>query len=392
MTAPESKERETSAPMLAVLLAGGGARAAYQVGVLSHIGQRMPELDLHILTGVSAGAINTGFLAAHRGSFRSGAEGLRRKWASLTTEEVFRADPPSLARIGVQWGASLVSGGSRLAPRVHSLVDTAPLRDFLNRHVSPSGIEANLRDGQLKAIAISAVSYQTGRTVSFIAGSTPIRPSHENARHRTIRAGIGVDHIMASAAIPLLFPAVKVGQQYYGDGSFRHSAPLSPAIQLGADRILAISARFPRTFSEPRSVDGVGYPPPARIIGLLLNSAFLDTLEWDAARLERVNRLLKGLAEDAPERQGLRHIDLLVVRPSEDIGRIAAEYERRLPRLLRFLVRGLGTPRTRSADFLSYLLFESAYITRLVELGQRDAESAWPRLYPFLSSESSIVS
>lgn len=370
------------------MLSGGGARAAYQVGALAFIGQRLPSLRVPILSGVSAGAINAGFLAAHRGDLRSAAAGLRRKWASLTTEEVFRADPPALAKIGLKWGASLVSGGSRVAPRARGLVDTAPLRDFLGRCVDPTGIEDNVERGRLLALSLSAMSYQTGRTVTFIAGNAPIRLKPDSVHHRAVRARITVDHIMASAAIPILFPAIKIGQQYYGDGSFRYQAPLAPPIQLGADRILAISARYRRTADEARQPDGVGYPPPARILGLLLNSVFLDTLDWDAARLERINQLLAELPEEARQRQKLRHVDLLTLRPSEDIGRIAAQFESRLPRTLRFLVRGLGTPETRSADLLSYLLFESAYIHELAELGWRDTEKQWARVGAFLEGAS----
>jgi NTE family protein len=368
------------------MLSGGGARAAYQVGALAFIGQQAPELQVPILTGVSAGAINAGYLGAHRGNLRSATAGLKRRWASLTTEEVFRGDAVSLAKIGARWGASLISGGSRLAPTARGLVDTFPLRDFLHRAVDPTGISDNLESGRLLALALSAMSYRTGCTVTFVQGNAPIRLKPDSIHHRAVRARITIDHIMASAAIPLLFPAVKLGQQHYGDGSFRHAAPFAPAIQLGADRILAVSARYPRSAEDMRRPDSVGYPPPARIIGLLLNSAFLDTLDWDAAHLRRINRLLARLPESTLADERLRHVELLILRPSKDLGCVAAQYESRLPRMLRFLVRGLGTPGTRSADLLSYLLFESAYITELGELGWKDAERQWPRLASFLEA------
>jgi len=190
---------------------------------------------------------------------------------------------------------------------------------------------------------------------------------------------------MASAAIPLLFPAVKIGQQYYGDGSFRSAAPLGPAIQLGANRILTISARYRRSEMEARRPEVLGYPPPARILGILLNSVFLDTLDWDAATVERINDLIDQIPEQTRRAEGLRHVDLYCQRPSKDIGMIAGFYEVRLPRALRFLVRGLGTSATRSADLLSYLLFESAYITKLIELGEHDAEQNWDKISAFLS-------
>jgi len=371
---------------LGVMLAGGGARAAYQVGVLHRIGERRPELPIPIITGVSAGAINAGFLAAHRGNLADATDSLRRKWCSLTTEEVFRSDPASLARIGLRWAARLLSGGARFAPAAHGMIDTAPLRGFLVRNVDPRGIEENIQEGRLLALALSALSYQTGRTVTFVQGNAPIRLNPDSVHHRAVRAKITVEHIMASAAIPILFPAIKVGQQYYGDGSFRYAAPLSPAIQLGADRILAVSARYARRDREVRRPEVLGYPPPARILELLLNSAFLDTLDWDVARLKRINLLLERLTPEERRMERLRKIGLLVIRPSEDIGRIASEYEVRLPLLLRYLVRGLGTPETRNADLLSYLLFESAYLSRLIELGEKDADRNWPRIHRFLDA------
>ena len=194
-----------------------------------------------------------------------------------------------------------------------------------------------------------------------------------------------MDHILASASIPLVFPAVKLGQQYYGDGSFRTAAPLAPAIHMGADRIFTISARYRRSELEARAPDTTGYPPPARVLGLLLNSVFLDTLDWDAAALRRINVLVDRLPPEVSARQGLRHVDLLILRPSRDIGKLARDFEIELPPALRFLVRGLGTPDIKTADFVSYLLFESEYIRTLVELGASDAEANWDRIEAFLT-------
>lgn len=381
---PEPVEREPlEGP--ALMLAGGGARAAYQVGILSYIGRRIPDLRVRILTGVSAGGINVGFLASHPGDFGEATEALRRKWCSLTTEEVFRSDPWSLLGIAVRWGAALLSGGARLAPRARSLVDTEPLRRFLRRSFDSRTIERKVADGRLRAVAVSALSYQTGRTVSFVHGHLPAASWHRHT-HRAVQVRLSVEHVMASAAIPILFPAVKVGQQYYGDGSFRYVAPLDPAIQLGADRVLAISARYPQHEDELRRPQVLGYPPPVRILGLLFNSVFLDTLEDDVRRLERVNALLERIPEERRGDLAYRPVDLLVLQPSRDIGRLAAGYEGRLPRTLRFFVRGLGSPATRNADFLSYFLFESAYISRLIELGIEDAKEQWPRIEAWLKA------
>ncbi len=370
---------------IAFALSGGGARAAYQTGVLCHIAERLPDLRVPILTGVSAGGINLGFLASYRGSFREATRALRRRWLSLTTEEVFETNPSSLFRGGVRVGASLLTGGSSLGPRFRSLVDTSPLRAFIERSLAVGAIDERLTAGELEAVGLTALSYQTGRTVLFVQGDTPIRTTPASAHHRVVRARITVEHILASAAIPILFPAVKIGQQFYGDGSFRSTAPLGPAIQLGANRIFAISARYRRSDAEAREPDALGYPPPARVLGLLLNSVFLDTLDWDAATLRRINRLVDRCAPEVRDEQGLRHVDLLIQRPSRDIGKLAGQFEMQLPRGLRFLVRGLGSTETKSADFLSYLLFESAYIRELVELGEADAAANWDRIAPFFA-------
>ena len=366
------------------MLSGGGARAAYQTGVLCHVGVRRPDLKVPIYTGVSAGAINTGFLAAYRGPFGEATKALRRRWLSLSSEEVFKANPSSLFFNGMRVGTALLGGGSSLAPGIRSLIDTSPLRSFLVRSMAQGAIRDRVDAGELEAVALSAVSYQTGRTVLFVEGDAPVRAAPRSAHHRVVRATLTVDHIMASAAIPLLFPAIKVGQQYYGDGSFRSTAPFGPAIELGAGRIFAISARYRRSEAEARLPEHIGYPPAARVLGILLNSVFLDTLDWDAENLRRINRLVDRLPEDAREGQGLRHVDLHIQRPSRDIGLIAAEFEDRLPRAMRFLVRGLGSSETRSADLLSYLLFDSAYISELIELGEADAEENWETVARFL--------
>ena len=383
--APGSGASGAARGKLAFALSGGGARAAYQTGVLSHIGRRLPHLPVPLLTGVSAGAINVGFLAAYNGNLRAATGALRRRWLSLTTEEVLRTNPASFLKVGLRLGGSLLGGGTGLGPRFQSLVDTSPLREFIERDVGAGAIARRIRAGHLEAVGLTTMSYQTGRSVLFIQGEprSAIRP--QSSHYRLVRTLLSVDHIMASASIPLVFPAVKLGQQYYGDGSFRTAAPLAPAIHMGADRIFTISARYRRSELEARTPDTTRYPPPARVLGLLLNSVFLDTLDWDAAALRRINLLVDQLPPEVSEGQGLRHVDLLILRPSRDIGRLARDFEIELPPALRFLVRGLGTPDIKTADFLSYLLFESEYIRALVELGAADAEANWDRIEAFLT-------
>ncbi len=368
------------------MLSGGGARASYQVGVLRHIGQHRPELAVPILTGVSAGAINAVFLAAHTGDLREKTEDLTAKWCSLTTDRVFRSDPLSLARTAARWAFTLGSGGRRITREAQSLVDTSPLRAFLEERLSTDGIMENIESGALVALAVSVTAYDTGQTTTFVAGAPDIE-MWERPLRSSVRDQITVDHVMASSAIPILFPAVEIDTRYFGDGSIRQSAPLAPAVHLGADKILAVSSRYPRSAAEAREAKASGYPPPAQIIGLMFNSIFLDTLDADAARLTRINHTLSHIPEEVRRDYALRPIDLMVIRPSRDLGKLALEYQENLPRTLRFFVKGLGTRGGRNADFISYLLFEREYIGRLQQLGEEDAEKQWPDIARFLDGD-----
>ncbi len=289
---------------------------------------------------------------------------------------MFRVDAPSLTWIGLRWVFQLLSGGVGGAVRVQGLVDTTPLRNYLSEVLHAvdgelTGIQYNLSVGKLKAVALSTSSYTTGQSLTWIQG----QDLHDWTRpqRRSQQTVLTIDHVMASSALPLFFPAVEIDEEYFGDGGLRLSAPLSPAIHLGAEKILAISTRYNRTAAEARLPEVTGYPPPAQVLGVLLNSVFLDLLDQDALRLERLNHLLEKLPPG--ERDGLRPVKLLVLRPSVDLGRLANEFEPQLPKTFRFLTRGLGTRQTKSPDFLSMVLFQLDYIGRLIELGESDAES-----------------
>jgi NTE family protein len=366
---------------VALVLSGGGARAAYQVGLLRYLRRAFPDFRFQIITGTSAGGINAAYLAGHPGSLAEAAAGLAEVWTHLTFDHVFRVDLPALSKSVVRWGTRLLSGGASVAPRVQGLLDTAPLRKLLSTAMATVsgelvGIADNLEHGRLSAIALSTLNYATGQTVTWIQGRDI--ETWERPQRRSARARIGVEHVMASAALPLLFPAVRIGSSWYGDGGVRLLAPLSPAIHLGADRLLAVSTRYRRSFDEADQPAIRGYPPPAQVIGSVLNAVFLDVVELDAMNLQRINRLLGRLPAD--QRGGLRPIDMLVLQPSEDLGKLAAEYLDELPRGLGFLIRGLGSGETRSADLLSLLLFHPDYLSRLMAIGERDAEAAHRRL------------
>ena len=379
-------------PDLGLVMGGGGARAAYQVGFLRYLARTFPDLKVPIITGVSAGGINAAHLASHHGSFSQAVKELVSLWENLTVEEVFRVDAPSLAWIGFRWIFQLLSGGVGGAVRVRGLVDTTPLRNYLSEVLHAvdgelTGIQYNLALGRLKAVALSTSSYTTGQSLTWIQGCD----LHDWTRpqRRSQQAVLTIDHVMASSALPLFFPAVEIDDEYFGDGGMRLSAPLSPAVHLGAEKILAISTRYDRTEAEAKVPEVTGYPPPAQVLGVLMNSVFLDLLDQDALRMERLNSLLNKLPPES--RDDLRPVSLLVLRPSIDLGRLANEFEPQLPKTFRFLTRGLGTRQTKSPDFLSMVLFQPDYIGRLIEVGDQDAEAQSEVIDTFIRSRSASV-
>lgn len=373
--------------MNGLVLSGGGARAAYQVGVLSYIAEKAPEVSFPIIVGVSAGAINAAFLAGHRGSPSDNLQDLVNCWTSLTTERVFDTNLRALSLSGARWFWTLGGGGTSLGPRVKGLLDTAPLKEFLREALQVDGIPVNVAEGRLRALGLTATRYATGQTVTFVHGGKDA-PTWERARRCGTSTTISVDHVMASSSIPLIFPAVKLDGEYYGDGSIRQAAPLAPAIHLGAERLLAIATRYAPTLEEVRDRARPGYPPPAQILSLLFNTIFLDTLEGDAERLGQINRVLEALQAEKTDPEGLRRIELLVIRPSRDLSALAEDHKGSLPKSLRFVLRGLGVQHARGAELLSYLIFEPPYLSQIMELGYEDALSQWDEIERFYSDGS----
>jgi NTE family protein len=376
-------------------MTGGGARAAYQVGFLRCVARRFPELHVPYVTGVSAGAINAALLASHHGTFLQAVQELSDLWANLTAGDVFRTDTRSLAVNAINWVRQLASGGVDFSGRgfgsrelVRGLVDTDPLRTYLTEVLhcvdgELTGIRYNLDTGRLQALAISATSYSTGRSVTWIQGNRVELWQRPQRMPRL--ATIQVEHVMASAALPLFFPAVQVDGAWYGDGGIRMVAPLSPAVRLGARRIIAVSTRYSPSPAEEEEEVIEGYPPPAQVMGILLNSIFLDLLDHDAVRLRRLNELIHEVPLE--RRQDLKEVKLLTLRPSADLGKMAGEFEAQLPRAFRFLTRGLGTKQTRSPDFLSLIMFQPDYLRALIDMGERDAEARGDEIEAFLDTD-----
>jgi NTE family protein len=372
---------------LALVLTGGGARGAYQAGLLRYLGRAYPELRIPILHGVSAGAINIALLAQHHGTFRQAAEELAGLWGELHPEKIFRVDVASLVGNVGRWGLRLTAAGMTEA-RTRGMMDTAPLRQFLEEALAPvhgelTGIRYNIDRGTLHGVSVATTDYTTGQSVIWVEGRA-IR-TWERPGRVARQCHLTVDHVMASAALPLFFPAVQIGSNWYGDGGIRATAPLSPALHMGASKILVVSTRYDRSQREASRSVVAGYPPPAQVIGLLLDSMFLELVDQDVARMERMNEVLARVPEK--HREGMRLVDLLVVRPSQDLARIAAEYEPRLPRAFRLLTRGLGTRETSTPDILSMLMFQDDYVKRLIALGEADAERRAEEIDRFLRGE-----
>jgi NTE family protein len=371
------------------MLGGGGARGAYQAGVLRGIARRFPTLTFPILGGISAGAVNTIHLASHDGALADAADALAALWLSLSPERVYDVRSAPLLTNALRWGARLMSGGAGMGREpMRGMVDTAPLRHFLNAAIerapdgSLPGIARNIERGRLQAVALSATSYTTGQSVTWIEGRNV--ELWQRPQRRTALAKLTIEHVMASSALPMLFPAVSVEGEWYGDGGVRLTAPLSPSLHLGATRILTISTKYPRTRAEADTPLTAGYPPPAQVLSVLYNAVFLDLIDEDVLRMRRVNQLLRHVPD--AERGNMRIVDILVLRPSRDLGKLAAEFEPRLPGMLRYLTRGLGTRRTASPDILSLILFQADYLQRLIDIGEADAAAHGDALAEFLSA------
>jgi NTE family protein len=376
---------------LAVMLTGGGARAAYQVGLLKGLARHFPDLRFQIITGVSAGAINAIFLAAHEGTLREAADDLAQIWRSLECRHVFRHNYAALLPFRSALKAILPP---RMSRRPHGVLNAGPLAETLRRiyhcpgREQPiNGIRRNLARGSLKAVGLIGLDYTTGQSVRWAQGREI--DVFEGPNRRNEQTEITVEHVLASAALPFLFPAVRIGNRWYGDGGIRLAAPLSSAVFLGARRILAMSTGYQRTPDEANTPAVRGYPPTAQIMGQLLNAIFLDVIDEDIARMERLNEMIEKL--DPSQRDGFKPIDLRVLRPSRDLGKIAADHERYLPRNVKLLTRMLGTRETDSSDFNSMLMFEKRYISLLIEIGENDVNSRLDELRAFLGEPAAAI-
>lgn len=375
---------------LALILSGGGARAAYQVGVMAAIAELTPQHTPNpfpIICGTSAGAINALALATHAGNLHSAVESMLEVWSEFRSHHVMRTDWPGLLAQAWRWSRTNLLGSSA-GEATTALLDNRPLRRLLEARMRFGCIEEALQAGQLRAISVSAFDYRSSQSVYFYQGRERITPWR---RHRRIgvQTRLGLDHLMASTAIPLLFPPVLLNRAWYGDGAVRQQSPLSPALHLGANKVLVIGVTHhgqTPAAGQPGPVLQTPAPPSlAQLGGHLLHSTFIDNLETDLEQLERMNRLAayQPFAMRSGD-HGVRHVDVLVISPSEPVDLIAARHRAALPAGLRLFLRGSGATRSSGSDLLSYLLFEAEYCNELIALGRRDALAQADDLRRFL--------
>ncbi len=369
-------------PRAGLVLTGGGARAAYQVGVVKAVRDILGNPvrnPFPILAGTSAGGINAATLAVFADNFTRGVASLLEVWENMHCHHVYRTDVLSIMKSGARWLAALMLV-SRQNPV--ALLDNEPLRQMLERNLPFERIQEHIDSGALYAVSITASGYTTGQSVSFFQGGSGLEGWERNQR---IGAAVTLkcDYLLASASLPFIFPAVKVHREYFGDGSMRQLAPISPALHLGADRVLVVGTGR-QTLDEARARSNV-YPSLAQVAGHALNSIFLDSLSVDLERLERINRTVRLIPPETLASSGssLRPIKVLFISPSQPLERIAARFVHELPRTVRFLLRPTGALSRSGSNLASYLLFEEPFTRALIDLGYQDTASREPEVRAF---------
>lgn len=376
----------TKRPQIALILTGGGARAAYQVGVLKAVRELLPEPHrnpFQILCGTSAGAINAAAIAIWAENFSAGVDHLCHVWENFHARQVYRTDILGVAISGVRWWSALMLGWViHHTPR--SLLDNTPLCKLLTDSLDFNRIEQAIESQALHSVSITCSGYSSGQSVSFFQGRADIEPWQRSQRVGS-HGKLGVHHLLASSAIPFIFPAVKINREWFGDGSMRQTAPIAPAVHLGADKVLVIGAgRMHEESIRPRKD---AYPSLAQIAGHALSSIFLDNMSADLENLTRTNVALsqvKGVTVLNEQGKTFRPIDLLLIAPSERLDHLAARHASALPWPVRILLRGIGAMNRNGGALVSYLLFERPYTCALIDLGYRDTLAQREELMKFL--------
>jgi NTE family protein len=386
------QKKALAIPKVGLVLTGGGARAAYQVGVLRAIAELLPDKTRNpfpIICGTSAGAINAASIAVSAHNFAEGVERLEEVWSNFHVDQIYRSDLTGVIHNTLRCMLSLVSSEYGQHNPI-SLLDNAPLEALLKNRFSFRTIQHCIRSGSLHALGLTAWGYTSGQSVTFYQAAREVLP-WKRAQRLGLPVEIGVEHLMASSSIPFIFPAVKLNREYFGDGSMRQMAPISPALHLGADKVLIIGVRKPVT-DEPKRISASGYPPFAQIAGHALNSIFVDSLDVDLERLLRINETLKLIPPEAFEANNisLRPIEAMMIAPSEGINEIAQKYAHTLPWIMRYLYRAIGAMGPNGSTLLSYVLFEVPFCRDLIELGYNDTMQQKNELLKFIGVQEKV--
>ena len=377
----------TRVPKTGLIMTGGGARAAYQVGVLRALSELLPREvrnPFSIICGTSAGAINAAVLAADAGNFRRAVRRLMTVWKNFHVHQVYRADPLGAARNSLRWIFTVLTGGA-FARKPVSLLDNSPLVELVKRDLDFSAIERCIERGDLDAFSVTCSGYTSGQSVTFFQGRPDLQ-SWKRARRIGIATPITLEHVIASSALPFIFPPMHINREYFGDGSMRQIAPVSPALHLGANRLLVIGVGRQLQERPLERAKNDSHPSLAQIAGHALNSIFLDSLESDLERMQRINRTIEIIPAEVLERTAypLQHVDFRLLSPSVELERIAIHHAHELPATIRILLSTVGAMRQSGSNLLSYLLFEKSYCRALIQLGYQDTMARKDDLLAFL--------
>lgn len=356
---------------LGLVMTGGGARAAYQVGVVRAIYEILKKDQnlFDVITGNSAGAINSTYLAANAKDWDVATANLMALWKRIKPQNIYDLRARTVSELGMKWLSGTFLGGlTSKGSEINHLLDTEPLRKLLKREIEFHHIQQNLSDNSLHGVALSTTNYNSGSNVIFFQGSHEINNWSRSDRF-SVREDLNLDHLMASAAIPFFFPPVKVRESFYGDGCIRQTTPLSPAIHLGADKIIAIGVRHPHNQQRMQDLAFSPFKNPSigQITGIMMNAIFLDSLEADVERMVKINELIRE-----GQHKEFKSIPILTIRPSRDLGKMTEKLTEELPPTLRYLLKGIGVSEKEGLDLLSYLAFDQSYTVPLMELGYDD--------------------
>ena len=388
-----SFKKKKDTPVTGLILPGGGARNAYQAGVLKAIADMLPEdakNPFPVICGTSSGALNAVLLASSATRFREGVDRLYGIWANFHVGKVFKTDSWTAIKSGLHWAITFLSIGL-VKRQPKSLLDNTPLRNLLESHIRFARIQQAIDSGDLDAVSITASGYTSGMSVAFYQANDKLK-SWKRTRRIGRRTELTLNHLMASSAIPVLFPAVKLRNEFFGDGSMRQTAPLSPALHLGANRLLIIGVRNPSPDKPPEDARNIPFPTFGQIAGYIFDTLFMDSLDADIERLRRINHTITETKDKRVDYHdtSLRQIDYLVISPSKDIREVVERYVGNFPRSVRALLKGIGALTREGRPLMSYLMFDAPYCKELMDLGYQDGMAARKEVMHLLGYEESV--